>query len=42
MMQKMVRQRQESIALYKQGNRQELVDKEQGEIEIIEPTCRRR
>lgn len=36
MMQKMVRQRQESIALYKQGNRQELVDKEQGEIEIIE------
>jgi uncharacterized protein len=36
MMQKMVRQRQESIALYRQGGRQELVDKEQAEIEIIE------
>jgi uncharacterized protein YqeY len=36
MMQKMVKQRQESIELYKQGGRQELVDKEQGEIEIIE------
>ena len=36
MMQKMVRQRQESIVLYKQGNRQELVDKEQAEIDIIE------
>ena len=36
MLQKMVRQRQESIALYKQANRQELVDQEQGEITIIE------
>src|SRR5581483_4933791 len=36
MLQKMVRQRQESIALYKQGGRQELVDKEQAEIELIE------
>lgn len=36
MMQRMVRQRQESIVLYKQGNRQELVDKEQTEIAIIE------
>jgi uncharacterized protein YqeY len=36
MLQKMVRQRQESIALYKQGNRQELVDKEQAEIDLIE------
>jgi hypothetical protein len=36
MLQKMVRQRQESIELYKQGNRQELVDKEQAEIDIIE------
>ena len=36
MLQKMVRQRQESIALYKQANRQELVDQEQGEINIIE------
>ena len=36
MLQKMVRQRQESIALYKQGNRPELADQEQGEINIIE------
>ncbi len=36
LLQKMVRQRQESIALYKQGNRQELADQEQGEINIIE------
>jgi uncharacterized protein YqeY len=36
MLQKMVRQRQESIALYQQANRQELVDQEQGEINIIE------
>jgi uncharacterized protein YqeY len=36
MLQKMVRQRQESIALYKQANRQELVYQEQGEITIIE------
>jgi len=36
MLQKMVRQRQESIVLYKQGNRPELVDQEQGEINMIE------
>ena len=36
MLQKMVRQRQESIELYKQGGRQELVDKEQTEIDLIE------
>lgn len=36
MLQKMVRQRQESIELYKQGGRQELVDKEQAEITLIE------
>jgi uncharacterized protein YqeY len=36
MLQKMVRQRQESIELYKQGGRQELVDKEQAEIDLIE------
>ncbi len=36
LLQKMIRQRQESIALYKQANRQELVDQEQGEIDIIE------
>ena len=36
MLQKMIRQREESIALYKQANRQELVDQEQGEINIIE------
>ncbi|TXH37234.1 MAG: GatB/YqeY domain-containing protein [Rhodospirillaceae bacterium] len=36
MLQKMVKQRNESIVLYKQGNRQELADQEQGEIDIIE------
>jgi len=36
LLQKMIRQRQESIALFKQANRQELVDQEQGEINIIE------
>jgi uncharacterized protein len=36
MLQKMVRQRQESIVLYKQGNRPELVAQEQGEIDMIE------
>ena len=36
MMQKMVRQRQESIAMYQKAARQELVDQEQGEINIIE------
>jgi uncharacterized protein YqeY len=36
LLQKMIRQRQESIALYRQANRQELVDLEQGEITIIE------
>ena len=36
MLQKMVRQRQESIELYKQGGRQELADKEQSEIDLIE------
>jgi len=36
MLQKMVRQRQESIELYRQGGRQELVDKEQAEIDLIE------
>jgi uncharacterized protein YqeY len=36
MMQKMVRQRQESIVLYRQGNRPELVAQEEGEIAVIE------
>src|SRR3569623_1212703 len=36
LLQKMVRQRQESIELYKQGTRQELVDKEQAEIGLNE------
>jgi uncharacterized protein YqeY len=36
MLQKMVRQRQESIELYKKGNRPELAAQEQGEIELIE------
>jgi len=36
LLQKMVRQRQESIVLYKQGNRPELAAQEQGEIDMIE------
>jgi uncharacterized protein YqeY len=36
MLQKMVKQRQESIALYKQGNRPDLVQQEQEEIAVIE------
>jgi hypothetical protein len=36
MLQKMVRQRQESIELYKKGNRPELAEQEQGEIDMIE------
>lgn len=35
MLQKMVKQRQDSIALYKQGGRQDLADAEQGEIDVI-------
>jgi uncharacterized protein len=36
MMQGMIKQRRESIALYKQGNRQDLVDQESAEITVIE------
>ncbi len=36
LLQTMVKQRRESIALYQQGNRQDLVDKEQAEIAVIE------
>lgn len=36
LLQTMVKQRRESIALYQQGNRQDLVDKEQAEITVIE------
>jgi uncharacterized protein len=36
LLQKMVRQRQESIAMYQKAARQELVDQEQGEINIID------
>jgi hypothetical protein len=36
LLQKMVRQRRESIAMYQKAGRQELVDQEQGEIDIIE------
>jgi len=36
MLQGMVKQRRESIALYQQGNRPELAAKEQGEIDVIE------
>jgi uncharacterized protein YqeY len=36
MLQKMVRQRQESIDMYQKGNRPELAAKEQAEIEVIQ------
>ncbi len=35
-LQKMVKQRRESVALYEQGGRQELADAEQAEIAVIE------
>jgi len=35
-MQKMIKQRRDSITMYEQGNRPELAAKEQAEIEIIE------
>jgi uncharacterized protein len=36
MMQGMIKQRQESIKMYQQGKRQDLVDKEAAEIRVIE------
>ena len=36
LLQSMVKQRRESVALYRQGGRQDLVDKEEGEIGVIE------
>ena len=36
MLQKMVKQRRESIELYANGDRQDLVDKEQAEIDVIQ------
>jgi len=36
LIQKMIKQRQESVNLYEQGGRKELADKERGEIEIIQ------
>jgi hypothetical protein len=36
MLQGMIKQRRESIALYQQGKREDLADKERGEIAIIE------
>lgn len=36
MLQKMIKQRQESIAMFKKGNRADLVTKEETEIKIIE------
>lgn len=35
MMQTMIKQRNESIKIYQQGNRQDLADKEQAEIDVI-------
>jgi len=35
MMQAMIKQRNESIRIYQQGNRQDLADKEQAEIDVI-------
>ena len=35
-LQKMIKQRRESIAMYEQGNRPELAAQEQGEIDVIE------
>ena len=35
MMQTMIKQRNESIRIYKEGNRQDLADKEQSEIDVI-------
>ncbi|MFT3967470.1 MAG: GatB/YqeY domain-containing protein [Sphingobium sp.] len=35
-LQKMIKQRRESITLYEQGGRQELADKEQAEVAVIE------
>ena len=35
-LQKMIKQRRESIALYEQGGRQELADAEQAEVAVIE------
>ena len=35
LLQKMIKQREDSVALYEQGGRKELADQERGEIEII-------
>ncbi|MFQ5467472.1 MAG: GatB/YqeY domain-containing protein [Kiloniellaceae bacterium] len=36
LLQKMIRQRRDSIEMYRQGNRQDLVDKEEAEIAVIQ------
>ena len=36
LMQKMIKQRQESVAIYEQGRRKELADQERAEIEVIQ------
>src|SRR5437868_2263328 len=42
MLQGMVKQRRESIALYRQGNRPELAQQEEEEIAVIKASCRSR
>ena len=42
LLQKMVKQRQESVEIYDKAGRKELADQERGEIEIIRGSCRSR
>ena len=42
MLRGMVKSRRELVELYRQGHRQDLVDKEEAEIAVIEASCRSR
>jgi len=42
LLQKMIKQRQESVEIYEKGGRKELADQERGEIEVIKASCRSR